>query len=156
MSLPHKSTHKTFAPRAVPMARGKRTKRLGTARPKPGSRRAIKAELDRLTSLIVRARDGRCVTCGTTEGLTCSHYFKRRFLATRWSLTNCHAQCAPCNERHNRIPWPFRAYMVKLIGEHGLDDLFALRNSAWRPSDEELKTLRCQYQMTLKTMRKAA
>jgi hypothetical protein len=113
-------------------------------------RAGIKAELDRLTSLIVRARDGRCVTCGTTDDLTCSHYFKRRFLATRFDLTNCNAQCSRCNDRHNQNPFPYRAYMVGLIGESGLDELFELRNSVWRPSDEELKTMRLQYQMMLK------
>lgn len=125
-------------------------------KPEPGSRRALKAELDTLTSLIVRARDGRCVTCGTTESLECSHYFKRRFLATRWNLQNCNAQCAHENEEHNSSPFRYRAYMVKLIGEDGLDELFALRNSVWRPSDEELRALRDSYRQMLREMREAA
>jgi hypothetical protein len=105
------------------------------------TRKGLKDELDRVTSLLVRARDGRCVTCGTTESLQCSHYFKRSFLATRWNLQNCNAQCAAHNELHNRVPWPYREYMVKRIGEQGLDELFALRNSVWRPSDDELRAL---------------
>ena len=120
------------------------------------TRKGIKDELDRITSLLVRARDGRCVTCGTTEDLQCSHYFKRRFLATRWNLQNCNAQCAEHNELHNRVPWPYREYMVKRIGEDGLDELFKLRNSKWRPSDDELQALLDDLNRQLREIRKAA
>lgn len=117
------------------------------------TRKGIKDELDRLTSLIVRARDRRCVTCGTTEDLQCSHYFKRRFLATRWNLTNCNAQCAKENEEHNKSPFRYREYMVKTYGEEALDALFALRNSVWRPTDDELSYMLGQYRCMLKEMR---
>jgi len=41
--------------------------RLVERPPEEGSRKWLIAELDRLTSLIVRDRDGRCVTCGSTQ-----------------------------------------------------------------------------------------
>lgn len=37
--------------------------------PEDGSRRWLIAELDKYTSIIVRRRDRRCVTCGTRQGL---------------------------------------------------------------------------------------
>jgi 5-methylcytosine-specific restriction endonuclease McrA len=119
-------------------------------------RRKLKDELDRITSLLVRARDRRCVTCGTTENLECSHYFKRGYLATRWNLTNCNAQCSRENGIHNVNPFKYRAYMVKLIGEDGLDELFKLRNSVWRPTDDELRSLLESHRTLLRTMKRAA
>jgi hypothetical protein len=120
------------------------------------TRKGIKDALDVVTSLLVRARDGRCVTCGTTENLECSHYFKRRFLATRWDLRNCNAQCSTENQEHNVNPFRYRAYMVERIGEDGLDELFALRNSVWRPSDDELRELLEDYRGQLRTIKRAA
>jgi hypothetical protein len=169
MSLPRKKTGKGFDKRETPLARtrfvrkkaeGKKRRNYTGLRSKPyrslKTRLGVKDELDRVTSLLVRARDGCCVTCGTTEDLQCSHYFKRTFLATRWNLTNCNTQCGKHNELHNRVPWPYREYMVKLIGEDGLDDLFKLRNSVWRPTDEDLRALLDSHRALLRTMKKAA
>ncbi|MHB8482793.1 MAG: hypothetical protein ACYDBV_08700 [Nitrospiria bacterium] len=69
----------------------------------------MKKELDRLISLKVRY-DGaweeggelvnRCYTCGTVKPvkqLQCSHFFSRRFLATRWDRRNLRIGCYSCN-----------------------------------------------------------
>jgi len=162
--LPHKAHHKPLARRTRLSPGEKRLARSGNyggelkARPYRSltTRKGIKDELDRVTSLLVRARDGRCVTCGTTEDLQCSHYFKRTFLATRWNLQNCNAQCARENEEHNKNPFRYRKYMVSRIGEDGLDALFKLRNSVWRPTDDELRALLDDYRRQLREMRKAA
>ena len=158
MSLPHKSHHKTFRPRttplrrerAEPVRRGYRS-RLGTA-PK-SERRKLKYELDRLTSLIVRARDGRCVTCGTTEGLQCSHFYSRRWVNTRFDLRNCNAMCAGCNYRHNVDQNAYTAYMVKAYGLDAIGELFELRNKRETPADDELRALRDSYRAMLREMR---
>ena len=161
MSLPRREHRKGFKARKSPIGRSPLPESRGYGMRRGGyrslsTRKGLKDELDRVTSLLVRARDQRCVTCGTTEDLTCSHYFKRSFLATRWNLTNCNAQCAAHNELHNRVPWPYREYMVRLIGKEGLDELFKLRNSVWRPSDDELRALLDEYRRRLREMRRAA
>lgn len=49
----------------------------------------------------VRARDGRCVRCGTTNNLTCSHFWVRQHSATRYDPDNCVALCwMPCHKYH--------------------------------------------------------
>lgn len=58
------------------------------------SRRWLVAELDRLTSLIVRRLDRRCVTCGEMRGLQRSHFYSRRHLAVRFDLRNCNVMCS--------------------------------------------------------------
>lgn len=109
--------------------RGKKGLREWWEAPPEGTRARVKWELDREVSKKVRARDKKCVTCGTRRNLTCSHYFKRGFMNTRFDLRNCNAQCARCNKLHNRVPWPYRNYMEKKYGQAVIDELFALRNS---------------------------
>jgi 5-methylcytosine-specific restriction endonuclease McrA len=108
---------------------GQYSKRLGTARPKPGSRRFLIAELDRVTSLIVRKRDNfRCVLCGSTYEPQAGHIFKRGLLAVRWSLENIWTQCSGCNVRHNVRP---EIYMTWAIKKLGCEVFAALRDRAF-------------------------
>ena len=77
---------------------------------------AITNRLDRLVSSIVRTRDGRCVTCGTTESPQCGHFVGRMFINTRWDLTNCHQQCAGCNMLHESDPVPYGLFIDARYG----------------------------------------
>ena len=106
--------------------------------PRTGSRRWLVAELDRLTSIIVRRRDRRCVICGSTHNLQCSHFYSRRYLAVRFDLRNCHAMCAACNRRHNADPGPYLRFMLERYGEEGVAELNGLRGSSRKIDDEEL------------------
>ncbi|MBV8856318.1 MAG: recombination protein NinG [Acidobacteria bacterium] len=106
--------------------------------PEVGSRRWLVAELDRLVSLIVRRRDRRCVTCGETRGLECSHFYSRRYLQTRFDLRNCNAMCAPCNRRHNEDPAPYLRFMNERYGEGAGAELDRLRRDGRKVTDEEL------------------
>ena len=92
-----------------------------------GSRRWLIRELDVQTSRIVRRRDQRCVTCGTRQGLQCSHFYPRRYIAVRFDLRNCHAMCAGCNRRHNADPAPYLSYMLERYGPQAVAELHALR-----------------------------
>jgi hypothetical protein len=113
--------------------------------PEEGSRRWLVAELDRYTSLIVRGRDGRCVTCGTRQGLQCSHFYSRRYLSVRFDLRNCNAMCAGCNRRHNRDRRPYERYMRKAYGPAVVAELDGLRMSLGKVTDEELGEMFQQY-----------
>ena len=64
------------------------------------------AELDKVFSLFIRARDmddegfSYCVTCGkmmTLKTSQCGHFISRIHYATRWEEKNCAAQCVACN-----------------------------------------------------------
>src|SRR5918998_2511344 len=90
--------------------------RLVERAPEEGSRKWLIAELDRLTSLIVRKRDKRCVTCGSVQSLQCSHFYSRRYLSIRFDLRNCNAMCSACNRRHNRDRRPYETYMLETYG----------------------------------------
>lgn len=49
--------------------------------------------LDNLFSKIIRTRDGKCLYCGTTENLQCSHVLPRTYLSVRWNLDNAITLC---------------------------------------------------------------
>jgi hypothetical protein len=119
--------------------------RLVERQPEEGSRKWLVAELDRHTSLIVRRRDGRCVACGSAQGLQCSHFYSRRYLAIRFDLRNCNAMCAGCNRRHNRDRKPYERYMLKRHGAAGVAELDGLRMGLGKVTDEELGEMLQQY-----------
>jgi hypothetical protein len=116
------------------------------------SRAGMVKELDRLTSLIVRKRDGCCLTCGTTENLECSHFYKRRWLWTRFDLTNCNAMCHDCNGRHNVDPFPYLFKMQERCGKDAVLELLNLRNTTAQLPDDRLQSLIVEYRQMLKGM----
>jgi len=109
--------------------------------PEAGCHRWLVAELDRLTSVIVRGRDRQCVTCGSRHNLQCSHFYSRRHLVIRFDLRNCHAMCAACNRRHNSDPAPYLAFMLERYGAEVVAELDRLRASLRKVPDEELLRL---------------
>jgi Bacteriophage Lambda NinG protein len=117
--------------------------------PATGSRRWLIAELDTYMALIVRRRDRRCVTCGARQGLQCSHFYSRRYLATRFDLRNCNLMCVGCNRRHNEDPAPYLQFMLARYGAEVVAALDELRRSMHKVSDEELGELLKRYRAEL-------
>lgn len=114
--------------------------------PEEGSRKWLVAELDKYTSILVRRRDQRCVTCGKTQGLQCSHFYSRRHLIIRFDLRNCNAMCSACNPRHNHDRRPYERYMRKTYGPAVIAELDSLRMGLQKVTDEELGEMFQQYQ----------
>src|ERR671939_606211 len=119
--------------------------RLVERAPEEGSRKWLIAELDRLTSVIVRKRDKRCVTCGSVQGLQCSHFYSRRYLCARFDLRNCNAMCASCNRRHNRDKGPYEHYMLEKYGAGVVAELGSLKMRLGKTTDEDLEDLLKEY-----------
>lgn len=109
------------------------------------SRKWLIAELDKYTSIIVRRRDGKCVTCGSVQSLQCSHFYSRRYLSSRFDLRNCNAMCAGCNRRHNRDRKPYERYMRKTYGPAVIAELDGLRLSLEKMTGDELEEMLNQY-----------
>jgi 5-methylcytosine-specific restriction endonuclease McrA len=59
-----------------------------------------KAKADKLFSLFVRDRDGKCVFCGTTVRLQCAHIFSRRNMRLRHDPQNAITLCFKCHFRY--------------------------------------------------------
>jgi len=111
----------------------------------PGSRKWLIAELDKYTSIIVRRRDRRCVTCGSRRSLQCSHFYSGRYLAIRFNLVNCNAMCSFCNRRHNSSPFAYLKYMESRYGPEAVEELHELKMRRLKVTDEELKVMLGKY-----------
>jgi len=90
-------------------------------------RKMLEARLWKLTADIVKARDGCCVTCLATEGLTLSHWIKCGKQIVRYDLRNCNCQCSTCNGTHNRYSYFYDNYMTRRWGQ---DVMLELTNLA--------------------------
>lgn len=111
--------------------------KLGTK----SNRKKLIQKLDTVVSLIVRARDGKCVICGSTQRLQCSHLIKRGRLATRFDLDNCSCNCASCNWRHNSYPEYYTEWFLEHKGNELYSKLIEQSQQLWKPSNAELESL---------------
>src|SRR5690242_7854252 len=108
-------------------------------KPKPG---VLIKKVDDLVSKIVIARDKACVTCGTRDNLTCSHWIGRAHKGVRWSLINCNCACLDCNQAHSNQAWdegvsPYTTWMVRYYGQPVLQDLIERKDDLTKVSDIE-------------------
>ena len=60
--------------------------------------------LDKIFSLVILKRDGACQWCGGTGKLDTSHCKDRRYMGTRWDMTNAIALCPNCH-RFSPMSW---------------------------------------------------
>lgn len=81
------------------------------------NRQQLEHMLDELCSKFIIGSTRHCITCGTQNGLTCSHYLDRRFMLVRWDLDNLACQCASCNSKHDTFKTPYREYLIREVGE---------------------------------------
>jgi len=98
--------------------------------------------LDDAFSKFIRARDGRCVICGSTEALQCSHVFtKNAHGAVRWDEMNAHAMCAKCHTIHHRTdPGIYIEWMIEHYGD-AYNDLRRRANAYKKWDIDEMKEL---------------
>jgi 5-methylcytosine-specific restriction endonuclease McrA len=117
-----------------------------TPKPKPkkkkSERKLLEAALDKRVSEIVRERDGHCVLCGATEGLTAGHWIHRGKKRVRWDLRNVNCLCRTCNLTDNWQPQHHTAYMIKKHGDAVVLELVELsKGNAFKFSVVELREM---------------
>ena len=103
------------------------------------TRKGLVRALDKVMSLLIRARDEKCQTCGSRENLQNGHLFSRSNHAARWNFINCHTQCGACNIRHEHDPYIYTEWFRKRYGQ----SVYHALHKAWAQtshfSDLELK-----------------
>lgn len=101
------------------------------------------ATADTHFSRYIRERDGKCLRCHTTEGLTCSHYHGRGKSATRFCPINCIALCWKCHQEWEGPKAPYTEYMIQRLGNEGFMALAIKAGTEMKRSDAvaECKTL---------------
>lgn len=134
----------------------RRRRALLVSRPRKGSRRALKATLDKVFSLYIRLRDGRCVTCPSTKDLECSHFYGRSDPALRYDPINCNAQCHSCNQLHNRNREPYEKAMRRIYSAAGMAELNRRRREHRKLEDSDYQALIVRYEMLTQVLKEAA
>ena len=110
---------------------------------KPTRKNLVK-RLDTAVSLYIRARDKRCVQCGSTKNLTNGHVFTRRYHSTRWDISkdgNCHTQCWSCNYKHGWQPLEYYNWYIGTFGQKKFDKLYKRHKTTRKFSNGELLIL---------------
>lgn len=108
------------------------------------TRKGLVKKCDNIVSEFVRKRDKQCVVCGSTERLGNGHVFSRIAHSTRWDITpdgNCHAQCWPCNYRHEFDPYPYLNWYRQTFGDDKLEELHARFRQTRKYKDFQLQEL---------------
>jgi len=114
------------------------------AKRKKPKRMSIVRKLDKICSLIIRARDKKCVVCGKSEFLQNGHLFPRASYSTRWDISkngNCHTQCRGCNLAHNRDFFPYSNWYIKKFGYKSYENLHTRYKTRKKYSDKNLEDL---------------
>lgn len=117
-------------------------------------RKKLIFKLDQVCSQIVRKRDKRCVICGSTKNLQCSHLIKRGRLSVRFDITdthNLHTNCASCNYRHNNYPEFYTSWYLDKYGQDEYNRLLDKSQMLWKPTISELEELLAELAKLLKT-----
>lgn len=101
------------------------------------------AKADKLFSLWVRARDGKCVRCGKTSNLQCSHFWSRQISATRYEPDNCVALCAGCHLYKWEIEkqGEYRDFMIWWLGDERYESLRRQSQSIVKRRDAIVKLM---------------
>ena len=89
---------------------------------KTARQKAVK-KADAAMSLYVRARDKRCVLCGTPYRLQAGHLIRRGKWSVRYDERNVFCQCAGCNKRHNYYPEFYTNWWINRFGQEAYDKL---------------------------------
>lgn len=96
---------------------------------------------DKLFSEIVRDQAGnQCEYCGsTTKQLHCHHAVcHRRYINTRFELSNAVCLCAGCHNQFHDFPQLNMDFMKKKIGSKRIEELQVLARSGGKLSAEEV------------------
>ena len=84
------------------------------------------ATRDAAFSRFIRERDGRCLICGTTENLTCSHFHNRRKVSVRFDPDNCDTFCLSDHQRMETEKFEHGEYWEWKLNQLGLERFEAL------------------------------
>lgn len=107
-------------------------------------------------SIFIRQRDGKCLRCGITESLTCSHFWPRGHSGTRFDPKNCITLCQGPYSNRCHDEWEIRKnqeykdFMLNWLGQEEYDAL-EKRARTFKKREEAV----AEWKATLSSLRKA-
>ncbi len=117
-------------------------------------RSTLTAKADARFGEYIRKRDRRCVICGSTDNLQCSHFYgKKAHSTTRYDEGNAHAMCAACHFKHHQSdPEMYREYMHDAYGDAFMDKLRLKAFSSRKLRDDDLRDIITMYEDKIKRL----
>lgn len=112
----------------------------------------LKRELDRVFSIFIRQRDGKCFTCNAIlpiAKLQNGHYVPRQHLSLRWSELNCSAQCMPCNVFKKGAMDEYATNLLRKYGPNILEKLLEQKRKTVKFTTTDLQTMIEKYKAKL-------
>lgn len=107
-------------------------KNMGFSKTPTSLQKDIK-DTDREFSKFIVRRDGKCMRCGSTQMLSCSHFHGRANYATRFEPMNCITFCVVCHDfMESKKSGEYLDFMVDWLGRDRffvLDSLSKIRIS---------------------------
>ena len=107
-------------------------------------RKKLEAQLDKLFSQAVIARDGKCRISGSDERLTVHHIRSRSHKITRWNLENGICLSWKVHFLQKANPELFHDKIIECIGQKEYDRLKKLSNMTYKWSLSELERIKEQ------------
>ena len=107
-------------------------------------RKKLEAQLDKLFSQAVIARDGKCRISGSDERLTVHHIRSRSHKITRWNLENGICLSWKVHFLQKANPELFHDKIIECIGQKEYDRLKKLSSMTYKWSLEELERIKEQ------------
>lgn len=78
---------------------------------RPPSKPRFMEKADRAFSKYIRARDGKCLSCGSSEFLQCAHLITRSYKSIRVNELNAVALCRSCHVKYTHKPLEWRQWV---------------------------------------------
>ncbi len=102
---------------------------------------------DSVFSKWIRARDKRCVTCGSTENLQNGHYVSRSISILRYDERNCNCQCVACNVFKKGNMVEYSAFMRRKHGPEIIEQLLKEKQTLHSFTRQELESIIKRYSL---------
>jgi len=136
--------------------RAKALKKLVGARKRPGKRKRVRLpklstlmrKADSLFSQFIRARDKKCVLCGTVKNLTAGHLIKRGKKSVRFDENNVNCLCSGCNYKDNFEHDLYVSWWLREYGTTPYQDLVDRSKVLQKVSREWLNEIIAKYDTT--------
>ena len=113
---------------------------------KPKSISSLKNKAKVVSNAWIRRRDGRCVRCGKTKNLQCSHFWVDGRNSTRFNEENCDTLCYACHYG-NLDGWEYQKqgeymqFKIKQLGTKRYKALERLSNDYKKFTMDELEEI---------------
>lgn len=121
---------KTFLKSYKPLRAKKGFSKKQTSLKKTGFKKTLNdeqkkiAEADSKFSKQIILRDGKCLRCGSTSFLSCSHFHKREIFSTRYDPHNCITLCIEDHQEwESKKNTDYKDFMISLLGIEGFNNL---------------------------------